>query len=65
MKYNKNCLHCYQEFERKRSTATYCSDSCRQMTYMNRLDANYKRGLLEEKSFLLPVTVNINRSNRN
>jgi hypothetical protein len=29
MNYILNCKHCGQEFNGKRSTATYCSDSCR------------------------------------
>ena len=58
MKHIIDCQHCGKEFEGKRSTATYCSPSCRQMAYVKRSDAEYRRRMLDEKSFIQPATVN-------
>ena len=58
MKHIIDCQHCGREFEGKRSTATYCSPSCRQIAYVRRADADYRRRMLEEKSFMQPATVN-------
>lgn len=56
------CNYCEAEFTAKRSTASYCSPSCRQMAYIKRSNEAYNRYEQAKKSSMQSVSVNKNSS---
>jgi len=54
------CTYCEEKFQAQRSTAAYCSASCRQMAYKKRLDEKYKKYIQEENSSIQALSVNPN-----
>ena len=52
------CEHCEAEFQGQRSTARYCSHSCRQMSYAKRLNQREKEWKEQNKYPIQSSTVN-------